>query len=460
MSENYNNNRSVGESALILGFKLTWILVRDTTRLTVFLWHSVLWLLVIFLGWKVSPWLGGAFLALGLGLSAWPKTRAWGFLYHDGRKVVLTVQNILAARHGNEVIRQWGLVSRNDETKYPVFWAENDETAVLQFDAPIDGLSPDRIAKSCNEYRQQINAVRVSSRLVGFPQVVRFFKVDPLDSVVEIDSPRVLDPVKMSVPVALDENGDEFIVAFRETPGVVVGGLPGGGKTAAASMLVAPFSLSDDVSLTVLDAKGGDDWTSYEHLADTFVRESTGYSKIRDALKTLVDEMYDRIDTNLDRLGTSNFWNASIETRRKAGRKFSLIVFDECSGVFDQKGMSKSEKTLSDEVIRLATLLVKLGRSAGMTIIFITQKPTAEALPTAIRDNAGLRVSLKVTARTAEEAILGERGDDPNIVSALSIPGARKGGAVIARDDGSRAAIRFFYWPENDLRDYLAEHGK
>ena len=93
------------------------------------------------------------------------------------------------------------------------------------------------------------------------------------------------------------------------------------------------------------------------------------------------------------------------------------------------------------------TTLVKKGRSAGYTVIVTTQKPTAESLPTSLRDNCGLKISFRVATGEARKAALGDidldESNDP-----VNIPMSQIGGAVMANENGAFTRVRFFYLSE------------
>lgn len=178
-------------------------------------------------------------------------------------------------------------------------------------------------------------------------------------------------------------------------------------------------------------------------------------------LRNTVEEMNKRVKTNGAVLGESNFWNVAPSERRSKGVKMKLIVIDEAQALFDLSGITdKEEKKLRQEITRACTDLVKRGRSAGVLTIFATQKPTADAIPTAIRDNVNVRIALRVTTSEAERAIMGYVPDELDVPRATSIPASRKGGAVIESEGGTRKMIRSYYFPEKKLRAFLAGHGE
>lgn len=300
------------------------------------------------------------------------------------------------------------------------------------------------------EYKSDLGAIRAHSKnAIGGGVDIIFYKKDPLDMPHNRDRAGNLDPESMTVECAVDGFGAPVSLRFGDSSGMVVGGLPGSGKTAGVSSFLLPLALSPYVNLSIVDGKGGEDWSSYAGAADPYIRGDEELDPIVSFLANKHAEMLDRLSNQKQKLGTSNFWNASAEDRLKAGLKFELLVIDECQGVFETTGRSKEERETLGYIFKYLSAMVKRGRSAGFFVIFMTQKPTNDSLPTAIRDNAGLRVAFRVKTAIAESVILGDLGDEAGVVSAMQIPQSRRGGAVLQKDTGELDAVRFFYISED-----------
>ena len=85
--------------------------------------------------------------------------------------------------------------------------------------------------------------------------------------------------------------------------------------------------------------------------------------------------------------------------------------------------------------------------------MLLTQKPTADSIPTNIRDNCVVRFALRVTTREAAEAVLGSIPDgDPK---PTEIPSTRRGGAVVQAEDGHTQSVRFAYLPVTEAAKAL-----
>lgn len=223
---------------------------------------------------------------------------------------------------------------------------------------------------------------------------------------------------------------------------MTVAGVPGSGKTAGLTSFLLPVALSEDVELNIIDGKGGHDWAAYKPICGYYSNDDEDLQAMKDYLEAAVEDMRERVQTMPEKLGVANFWSASLERRRAAGVKHKIIVIDECQNYFEKRTGDKEATALTQEIVRLATSLVKKGRSAGITLIATTQKPTADSLPTGLRDNCALKICFRVTTKEAQKAALGDIDlDDSN--NALSIKKA--GGAIILAETGHNSRVRFFY---------------
>src|SRR5690606_13920298 len=88
-----------------------------------------------------------------------------------------------------------------------------------------------------------------------------------------------------------------------------------------------------------------------------------------------------------------------------------FLILDECQAFLDDSGMEKDEKSVVSAIRRGVRTLIQKGRSAGMVTVLTTQKPEAGSVPTVIRDNCGLRMSLRTSTRAQAITALGELPD-------------------------------------------------
>lgn len=350
---------------------------------------------------------------------------------------------------GNDFLRESGVVQRNDRVLYNVDLVKTNDQVSLDIKEPLPGITSERIMSTISGFKERFNATTVRSENLGNGKVrVDFIIRDFLDDGKTINKFPELDLKDMSIPCAVDAFGNEVRIKFKECSGMVVAGIPGSGKTAGVSSILGAPAISDDVEMSIIDGKGGSDWESYAPLVANYIQGDEDLVPIVDLLQEYVDSMVSRVQSMKKTIGNSNFWNVSPEKRRAAGLKLKILVIDECQGLFESRSGSPETRKQLAQILELSSKLVRRGRSAGITVIFITQKSTSDSIPTTIRDNAALRIAFRLLSSAAELAALGEVADQPNAPRPMDIPAHRKGGAVMATDSGDLTAVRFYYIPE------------
>lgn len=432
---------------------------------------KTLWAVAITLGWVIAisiaasihsafVWVLAA-VAAGTIVAGFWKPTFWKFapVMADIGRLTESMKAKKYLKDGKNFLLKTGLVHARhiDDMKLDVALIPEDDKYVFYLGEPLDGISQASLVLRVREFEPILDAKRsFAEPLSGGGVKMTFYLVDPLDEPMVLDEPGDFDPEKMTVSCAVNSFGETQSITFGDSSGMVVGGIPGSGKTAGLTSFLLPMALSDYVDLAIIDGKGGTDWSSYEPVASHYISGDEELEPIRDFLKDFHEEMVSRVQTQKERLGESNFWNVTADERLAAGLKFKLLVIDECQGVFEKAGRSKEEKELLEEIFRYLSAIVKRGRSAGFFAVFITQKPTAEALPTAIRDNAGLRIAFRLQTTQAETAVLGvSAADGLDMPRATEIPSDRKGGAVLGTDTGTYEQVRFFYIPEKEQERLL-----
>lgn len=416
-------------------------------KLAITYFETILWVaFLLFMAGK-SMWLG-LLAAAVLGAAIYfPQTRRFSLI---GPFITQRARKREAARiaEGNDMLRMTGIVSTNDETEYRCEAYEDDKgNLVLRVLDPLYNITSEDVINRLNENLDKYNVKRTIQAEDDEAWLkILLFTTDPLEEDQVIFEPLDLDEENMRVACAVDSVGETQSVSFKNVSGMTVAGVPGSGKTAGLTSFLLPVALSPDVELSIIDGKGGHDWAAYEPICGYYSNDDENLEALRDYLLTAVEDMRERVQTNPEKLGVANFWSASLEQRRAAGLKHKIIVIDECQNFFEKR-TNKEENALVQEIVRLSTSLVKKGRSAGITLIATTQKPTSESLPTGLRDNCSLKICFRVTTKEAQKAALGDVDlDDSN--NALSINKA--GGAVLLSENGNASRVRFYYMAPSD----------
>lgn len=366
---------------------------------------------------------------------------------------------------GNDLLRDFRIVEDTlltQDVVYPAAAREIDGVLFWTFSIGRHGATRERIQKHLEEGLSIVGAADYRlEQIDNSTWEVRFFKEQQpwfLDQAQELAEPLPAEfsekgeKQRVRVPVFFTENNEQRTIDLDGVAGMVIGGLPGSGKSALLNTLLAPLLATDLVEVSIFDGKGGADLRHFEPYAGHFSNDDRDLDGLIEFLEKKLELLRHRVHTNKERTGDSNFWHTGLSAKHPA----QVIVIDECQNYLDSSGDSKEDKQKKEKIVALVTDLVKKGRSAGFTTILSTQKPDSQSVPTKIRDNCTRRIAFRVTTPEMTTMILGAQPEDAP--APTEIPNARKGGAIIASDEGEWEAVRAFYISERNLEEWLAKH--
>lgn len=253
--------------------------------------------------------------------------------------------------------------------------------------------------------------------------------------------------------LGITESGEECWITWAGSSGLIVGGVPGSGKT--ASLLPVFAGMAGQCELHVFDGKSGFDLHPLRHVASTYDRSgdiSAPLETLRrlDALRTArAEAMYSTLNAN-------NFWNLSQSQRDQLGVKPVFCILDEVQTWTDTSGMDKDEKAMAAEAIKLIRTLVQKGRSAGIVVVLTTQKPDATSIPTVIRDNAALKICFRVSTPEQAITVLGRQA--PGAPDPTEILMSTKGRGVMETEGRGIVLFQAGYKSPAELDDELSQH--
>jgi DNA segregation ATPase FtsK/SpoIIIE, S-DNA-T family len=328
----------------------------------------------------------------------------------------------------------------------------------------LDGQAPADFTGQADELAHAFGVpdVRVVSAGPGRVELVLVERDVLAEPVILDDVPAVTDLRR--VRFAIGEDGRWRTRDYANIAAEVGGGVPGSGKTAGETSLACGLIQNPAVQYVVIDGKGGEDWSWIAPRAAAYCAEDEDLEAVLTVVEQVHGLMRHRLKTQKATRGEANFWNLPLEPAHPV----VFVVVDEVQTFTDAKGMDNETKQLAFQITARLSALVKKGRSAGIITRLLTQKPTSDALPTAIRDNASVRTAWRVVTDDAAEAILGpvvRRSD----ITPVDIGEEMRGVAVVANAAGRLERVRFPYVDEHtaetiatrvaDLRRELTEFG-
>jgi FtsK/SpoIIIE family len=361
--------------------------------------------------------------------------------------VTWTREPLARALFRSHLRRRWALACRHAELATP-----NDRIPritrcrltrageQLRVRVPAGGQVPDLEAKA--ERIAAFLAVQ-EVRVVRDPASARHARVvvlrrDPLADPTPIPWPLVnADRCSLwdAIPVGEDEDGNQVEIFLPER-NLLLGAEPGGGKSTVAQLLIAAAALDASAKLVLFDPKLVE-LSVWQGCCDRLVGPNV--EEALDILKGLIGELDDRYLTLLA--------NRARKVASGDGLPLYLVVIEELAYFTngpDRKASAAFSVLLRDFVAR--------GRAAGMVTVATTQKPSADVVPTFLRDLFGFRWALRCSTPEASDTILG-RGWASQGYSAASIDPAARGVGLLLQEGGVPVRLRACYL--NDLE--LAE---
>ena len=178
-------------------------------------------------------------------------------------------------------------------------------------------------------------------------------------------------------------------------PHGLIGGSTGSGKTGLLRCIIHQ-AIKKRWNVSVLDFKGGGDFTDVEREAEKYRDLENGYGpfiisapeEARQLLLALTIEVKGRLAA-FKEAGVSN-----IDEYNARGREQFipwLLVVDEAAELLDVKPKDKAEKELYTEIDHYLRTLARLSRAAGVHILMGYIRPDATVLDGQIKNNLSWR---------------------------------------------------------------------
>jgi FtsK/SpoIIIE family len=358
--------------------------------------------------------------------------------------VTWTREPLAHALFRSHLRRRWALACRHAELATP-----NDRIPhitrcwltrageQLRVRVPAGGQVPDLEAQA-----ERIAAF-LAVRVVRDPASARHARVmvlrrDPLADPTPIPWPLVnADRCSLwaPIPVGEDENGSQVEILLPER-NLLLGAEPGGGKSTVAQLLIATTALDTSVKLVLFDPKLVE-LSVWQGCCDRLVGPNV--EEALEVLKQLIAELDDRYLTLLA--------NRARKVTEGDGLPLYLVVIEELAYFTngpDRKAAQAFSVLLRDFVAR--------GRAAGMVTVATTQKPSADVVPTYLRDLFGFRWALRCSTPEASDTILG-RGWASQGHSAAQVDPAARGVGLLLQEGGVPVRLRACYLDDLDLAD-------
>jgi S-DNA-T family DNA segregation ATPase FtsK/SpoIIIE len=247
---------------------------------------------------------------------------------------------------------------------------------------------------------------------------------------IPVASLSIWDPIHLGT----DEAGRRVEVNLAER-NMLIGGEPGGGKSVALQLIVAHGALSADCHLILVDGKRVE-LGLWRSCAERFIGPS-----MDDAIDTM-HWLQKKIDERTE-------WLLDHQRRKmtpEMGWPVYLVAVDEVAYFSATVGSPAQQK----EFNACNRDVVARGRAPGIIPVEATQRPSADIIPTSLRDLFGYRWAFRCSTEASSDTILGHGWADKGYCATEIDPQAR-GVSWLRAEDGIPRRIKAAYLSDEQI---------
>ena len=209
--------------------------------------------------------------------------------------------------------------------------------------------------------------------------------------------------IKLALGKTID--GKPFIPDLEEMPHLLVAGATGTGKSVCINTIITSILFQhspEEVKLLLIDPKKVE-LINYINLPHLLIKEPlVEIKEIVAALKWIREETSQRFNKFRDlRVVNINAYNAYAKEYGKELIPKIVIVIDEASEL-----MTKAKKEVEETLSSLA----RIGRAAGVHLIFATQSPTKNVITSEIQNNLNTKIAVAVRDYVHSQVIFKANG--------------------------------------------------
>lgn len=189
-----------------------------------------------------------------------------------------------------------------------------------------------------------------------------------------------------------DTREERIYLDFEERPHMIVAGATGFGKSEVIKLIITTLlrNKPEEVKFYLIDLKGGTELGRYRNL-----KQVLNFGRNPDMAKTILQKVKKDMEDRLDWLYDNEF----KDVKHAGIKERHFVVIDEAADI-----------AKDTECMKLVTDISRRGRSAGYRLIYATQYPTNETLPSQVRANVGSRIVFRLETEAQSRAVLDESG--------------------------------------------------
>lgn len=229
----------------------------------------------------------------------------------------------------------------------------------------------------------------------------------------------------------------------------MIGGQPGQGKSSAGRTLCLGCALDPTMELRVYVFASNPDFDPFRPRLSAYVKGDDD-----EAIEAGLGELRELREEVTRRGKLLERHSAAKVTRKLASTVTGLhpvvVILDECHELFEHP-------TFGGEAGSLAIKVVKKARKCGITLLFLTQSPTAASIPKDLTRNCSNGVAFAVADQVANDGLLGSGTYRQGIRATELRAGADRGTAVTTGLTSNRfELVKTFYIVFDEDRDQVS----
>lgn len=242
------------------------------------------------------------------------------------------------------------------------------------------------------------------------------------------DLPKSSGPLK--IPIGVSHGGVREIDLNATAHGLIAG-VTGGGKSVTICQILAECLRQGDIDIWAIDPKR----VELNYLRDYGCRIVMDINDTRQLLSELIAEMYRRYEC----LEAENINHIDDLPSGKRPKHIMLAVDELAILTLPPKGSSgevKERKEAINDITHKLGEIARVGRGAGVHVWCATQRPSAEVVPTDLREQLDARIACGWMDKTTSNIVL-------NSDTASKIDGRACGRAVVRDEKLEEVQIAF-----------------
>ncbi len=212
-------------------------------------------------------------------------------------------------------------------------------------------------------------------------------------------------PQRLALPVGVDGSGRQVALPLRNLGNVLVAGLPGSGKSELLASMTAGLLRQDAtgerLKVAMIDTK----LVSFGNLPPMAALYARPALEIEDA-SALTWQLLEEVRRRFQLLHEARARTLE-EYEQRTGERLPYLV-----GVYDELAdmTTDSDRRRRDAFTAAAQEIGRKGRAAGVCLVMATQRPSADVIPSSLRNLAGAAVAFRVSKSDDSRLVIGDAG--------------------------------------------------